>query len=204
MFPKPISPTPQLLERLGQTWPDTVAGGSELLASQASWYALHVRSDQEHLVSLQLERVGIESFYPRAMVNAPRQSSRDKIRQIEKRFMPGYVFSRFDLAKRAPVTSIVQVVRILGYGFIAVPIPDAEIEAVRTIMSVPESVRPCAFLAQGDRVRVRYGPLTGLEGFVQHWKKKAWVVVSLTGPERSLCATVDPECLESIPAAKAA
>jgi len=96
------------------------------------------------------------------------------------------------------------VVGILGFNHLAVAIPDIEIDSVRKIVSFPKLATPCDFLAAGDKVRVRYGPLTGLEGSVLRWKKKAWIVVSLTAAERSIKAEVDPLSLEFIGHAKAA
>jgi transcription antitermination factor NusG len=163
-----------------------------------NWYALHVRSCQEHAVAQKLANAGIEAFYPFRRVK-----SADKRRSVEQRFMPGYVFARFDLENDTPVVAIHQVVGIVGAGRHAIAIPDFEIEQVKRIVSLPEATA-CEHFIAGDRVRVRYGLLVGLEGYVLRWKKKAWVVVTLAGIERSIRAEVDPLSLESIPLGKAA
>jgi transcription antitermination factor NusG len=157
-----------------------------------NWYALHVRSNFEHLVADKLQYAGIETFYPFQL-----EMSRDKRREIEKKFMPGYVFAHFDLEDKTPVVAIPQVVSILGWGRHAVAIPDLEIEAVRKIVSLPVDVKPCAYLAEGARVRVKWGPLAGLEGYVIR-RKKTLVVVSVTMLARSISAQVDPDSLEMI------
>jgi transcriptional antiterminator NusG len=172
-----------------ETWPDaTVAPILGL-----SWYGLHVRSNEEHTVAAKLDSAGLENFYPFVT-----EKSVDGRRDIERKFMPGYVFSRFSLDQKTPVVAIAQVVSILGWGRHAVEIPDLEIAAVRKIVSFPELASPCDFLAAGDKVRVKHGPLVGLEGLVLRWGKKHWIVVSLTSAHRSIKAQVDPLSLEFI------
>ena len=143
-----------------------------------NWYALHVRPNHERLVADRLDAASIEAFYPHVMAPAPR-SSQHRNREIERKFMPGYVFGRFALERKTPVIAIPWVVNILGWGSHAVPIPESEIEAVRKIVRLP-SVQPHRFLNAGDRIRVRCGPLVGFEGYVVRRKNVAWVVVSVT------------------------
>lgn len=164
-----------------------------------SWYALHVRSNYEHLVAVQLERAGVEAFYPHML-----EPSRDRRREIEKKFMPGYVFGHFELSERTPIVAIPQVVRILGWGARPAAIPDDEIEGVRKIVSFPKIVTPgeCEYVAEGDLVRVCRGPLTGLEGFVVHRKNSTRIVVSVTMLGRSIAAEVDRGSLELLQQAK--
>lgn len=154
------------------------------------WYALHVRPSQEHLVELQLAQLDLESFYPHIT-----NRSKDKRRDVELKFMPGYVFSRFDMATRTPVVRIPQVVSIIGIGTHAVAIPDVEIEAVRKIVSFPKLVMPCEFVPVGKEVEVLAGPLKGLRGIVAYHKNSTRVIVSIAMLARSISAEVDADSL---------
>ena len=189
--------TPLQDARLRETWG---ADGIPPQACAAHWYALHTASSQEHVVSQKLSAAGIESFYPFRL-----ETSADKRRSYEKKFLPGYVFGKFAIDDDTAVVAISQVIRIVGAGRHAIVIPDVEIEQVKLITKLPDAA-PCDFLAVGDRVRVRYGFLVGLEGFVVRsaTKKKTWVVVSVQSLERSLKAEVDPLSLEFIGHAQAA
>lgn len=169
-----------------------------LEAQSMNWYALHVRSNHEHMVAQKLEGVGIEAFYPHIL--AP---SRDKRREIEKKFMPGYVFGRFNLAEKTPVVAIDQVVSILGSGRHAIAIPDYEIEAVRLIATAKQAM-PSDYIHAGDRVLVTRGPLQGLVGFVTRHKDSLRIVVSVEMLARSISAEVDADSLEVLTAAAAA
>jgi transcription antitermination factor NusG len=157
------------------------------------WYGLHVRSSSESLVALKLERASIPSFYPFLLVK-----SRDGRRLIERKFIPGYVFAEFSLAADTPVLAIGQVLAICGAGRHALEIPAAQIAAVRQLVNLPETVRQAWHGAAGDRVRVTFGPFTGYQGTVIRWKKRAWVMVTLEGLQRSFPAEVDPLSLEPV------
>ena len=165
-----------------------------------SWYALHCRSNTEKLVAEKLAYAGIETYYPHLVVK-----SKDKKREIEKKFFPGYSFARFDLdLDKIAVISVPQVVGILGWGHHAVAIPDHEIAAVRLMVDtvpLPGAPIPVAvpYVAEGDRVLVRRGPLAGLEGFVAYSKSGgARVIVSVAMLARSISAEVDGAWLELI------
>jgi transcription antitermination factor NusG len=123
-----------------------------------NWYALHIRSNCEHLVALKLTADGIENFYPHVVTK-----SRDGRREIEKKFMPGYVFCCFDLAQRTHIVAITQVVGILGSGRHAVAIPKDEIESVRQIVSSNEA-EPCPYFSTGQKVRVDRRLVRGARG----------------------------------------
>ena len=156
-----------------------------------SWFALSVHPQTESVVSRKLAGAGIDAFYPHVHTR-----SKDKRRDLETKFMPGYVFASFELADKTPVIAIVQVVGILGFGDHAVSIPEVEIAAVKLIVSFPKLAQPCAYVATGDRVRVRSGPLRGLEGYVCYLKSITRIIVSVPMLARSISAEVDAQSLE--------
>jgi transcription antitermination factor NusG len=85
-----------------------------------------------------------------------------------------------------------------------VAIPEVEIAAVRLMVSAPavQSVAAAPYVATGDRVIVRRGPLAGLEGFVVYVPKgKPRVVVSVTMLGRSVSAEVDEDMIELLESA---
>jgi transcription antitermination factor NusG len=162
------------------------------------WYALYCRSSQERIVVDRLASAGIDAFYAHRVETVPAHR-KDGTREIERKFFPGYVFAKFDLMKGTrAVIEIPQVVSILGWGNRPIPIPDFEVEAVRLLASTPEvkAATACPFVTAGDRVRVKHGPLHGLEGFVVYTKGMARVIVTLTMLARSICAEVDTEAVE--------
>jgi transcription antitermination factor NusG len=118
---------------------------------------------------------------------------------LESRFFPGYVFGHFDLAHKTAVVAIPQVVAILGFGLHAVPVPDFEIANVKLMVDSPAPVYSSNShpLNEGDKVRVKFGPLTGCEGRVLRLpKNKFKLIVSVNLLGRDLCTPINPDCLE--------
>lgn len=165
------------------------------------WYAIHVRSCCEKLVAERLTRDGFDVFYPHKVVKTSVRAGRNRVeREHERKFFPGYVFCRFDLAHSAPILQVPQVVHILGWGDQPAPIPDTEIEAVRTMVYSPApDIAPCEFLNAGDLVSIESGPLRGLQGYVVFMpNNRARVVVSVTMLQQSVSAEVDASTVKLV------
>ena len=165
-----------------------------------NWYALHCRANSEKTVSLRLADSSIESYYPHLVIPAKHAH-----RETEKKFFPGYLFAKFDLEHRAPISRLTQVVGILGWRNDPVAIPEDEIAAVRQMVTHSVKVPTiCPYVAEGDKVTVQRGPLQGLTGYVVYSKNAARVVVSVQMLARSICAEVDIDTLSLVEKAKAA
>jgi transcription antitermination factor NusG len=165
-----------------------------------NWYALHCRANTERAIGRRLADDGIESYYPHLVI--PAKHGR---RETEKKFFPGYLFARFELEHRLPVSRLTQVVGILGWRNDPVVIPEQEIEAVRAMVTHSVKVPTiCPYVAEGDKVTVQRGPLQGLTGYVVYSKNTARVVVSVQMLARSICAEVDIDTLALVERGKAA
>jgi len=79
-----------------------------------------------------------------------------------------------------------------------VVIPFSEIEGVRRIVESTLSVEPHPFLRRGDCVRIKFGPLAGLEGILVRKGKRACLVISVEMLGRSGAVEVDEANVERI------
>src|SRR5579862_4229498 len=131
------------------------------------WFALRVRSKHERVTSLHLQRRGFEEFSP--SYRAESQWS-DRKKTTDRFLFPGYVFCRFNPRDRLPILTAPGVVGLVGFGDGPTPIPDIEIEQVRTMVQSGLLVTPWPFLELGQTVRLESGPLRGLEGIVEEVK----------------------------------
>ena len=77
-------------------------------------------------------------------------------------------------------------------------IPEEEIQAVRSVIENRVNVEPHPFLKCGDLVRVKYGALRGLEGFLVRKKGQARLIISVMLLERSVAAEVDANTVERV------
>jgi len=79
-------------------------------------------------------------------------------------------------------------------------IPCSEIEAVRRMVGSPLKAEPHPFLKCGDRIRLRGGPLQGLEGILLR-KRNVWkLLVSVEMLQRSVAVEVDASMVERVSA----
>jgi transcriptional antiterminator RfaH len=152
------------------------------------WFALQVRSRQEDFVGAFLAANGHEWFLP--TYKCRRQWS-DRIRERELPLFSGYLFCRFDLRNRVSILKTPAVISIVGIGRVPIPIDDAEIEALRCLVSSGVQTQPWPYVAIGQRVRINHGALCGLEGILQSFKGRHRVVVSVTLLQRSVATEVD-------------
>lgn len=167
-----------------------------LQASRSSprWYALYVAHRCEAVVATVLRHKGYDEFLP---LYRSRRIWSDRIAELDLPLFPGYVFCRFDPNdRRVPIVTTPGVIRIVSFGGVPVPIEDAEIAAVRSIVSSGLSVAPWPYLRAGHHVRVGHGALVGVEGIVVESRGRHRLVVSIDILQRSVMVEIDSAWLE--------
>lgn len=152
------------------------------------WYAIHVKSKQERIVSAGLRGRGYEEFLP--LYRSERDWS-DRKKELDLPLFPGYVFCRLNVNRRQTVVSVPGVVSILGLGRVPAPVPDEEILAVQRVVASGVMAVPWPFLRTGQRVLIERGPLVGVEGTLLEIKSKLRLVLSIELLQRSVAAEVD-------------
>ena len=97
------------------------------------WYCIHTRSRHEEVVFQRLEDKKIHSFLPRLEVWSRRKDRRKK---IQKALFPGYLFVHgiLDPLHRLEILKTAGVVRILGNEKGPSPVPDFQIDSIKTIL----------------------------------------------------------------------
>ena len=157
------------------------------------WYALYTRPRHERQVLDELSARNIEGFLPTYKVRR-RWSDRYKI--VEEPLFKNYLFVHVDeqqYAKSLQPYGAVSFVTVEGRPAV---IPDAEIDAVRILVSSEIPHNPYPYLKAGRKVRVKYGPLEGCEGILVRKKGVARLVVSVHLLQRSIEAEVDAAWVE--------
>jgi transcription antitermination factor NusG len=81
---------------------------------------------------------------------------------------------------------------------VATPLADEEIKALQVAVSSGVAKQPWPYLQVGQRVRVNYGTLTGLEGILVTVKGNHRVVLSVTLLQRSVAMEVEASWLSPI------
>jgi transcription antitermination factor NusG len=174
---------------------------SEKLSGRLSWYALQVRSRRENLVAAHMNGQGIECFLP--LYKSVRRWS-DRLKELEQPLFPGYLFCRFDFQNRSPLLMTPGVIQIVGVGRTPMAVDDTELEAVRQAVLSGVPNQPWPYLEVGEKVRVNYGSLSGLEGVLVNFKGSHRVVLSVTLLQRSVAMEIDLEWVTPVRARPAA
>jgi transcription antitermination factor NusG len=162
---------------------------------EKEWFVLQVRTRFEKAVARHLQARDYQEYLP---VFRRRRQWIDRTKEIELPLFPGFVFCKMDPTDRLPILVIPGVMGIVSIGRIPVSVPEQEILAVQNVVKSGLAYHPCAFLA-GQRVRVEYGPLRGLEGVVVEVKKSYHLIISVQLLQRSVSVEIDQDHLKPIP-----
>lgn len=161
-----------------------------MLNGQSCWYALRVRSNFEKKTANFLNQRGFEEFMP---TYEARRYWSDRVKLVERPLIPGYVFCRFDAARRLPIMQAPGVVQIVSFGSEPIPVDEAEIESLRALVRSAVPLFPRIFLHVGERVVIQRGPLNGVEGILEKFQKGYRIVVSISLLQRSVSAEIDAD-----------
>jgi transcription antitermination factor NusG len=154
------------------------------------WFGIRTKSNRERVSAVSLEGKGYTTYFP---TYSARRRWSDRAVESERPLFPGYVFCRFDPQKRLPILTTPGVVAVVGFGSVPAPIPDPEIEAVERVLRSGIAAEPCPFLRQGQRVRINYGSLQGLEGILVKKKSNWRLIVSVVNVARSISVEIDAD-----------
>ena len=157
------------------------------------WYALKVRARSEPLALAALRNRGYNPFAPTI---PERRRYCDRMTVVQRPVFPGYVFCRLDAHKKVPVLTAPSVEYIVSFAGAPAIVPDDEIEAVRR--TVEAGGRPRSYLSAGQRIRIEYGALAGVEGILERTGKEHRLVVSIHLLQRSVSVEIDEDQVQVI------
>ena len=160
------------------------------------WLAIHTRHQHESLAARSLVYKGFEVFLPQ--YTSVRQWS-DRTRELSAPLFPGYVFLRGAPEHQIRILTTPGVLSVVGFSGIPAIIPDVEIESVRQTLARRVHIEPYPFLNCGDWVRVKNGPLEGIEGILVRKKNQFRLVLSVQLLQKSAAVEVDAWSIERAP-----
>jgi len=163
-------------------------------AAPLRWYAVYTNVRHEKKVAQQLTDRSVDCFL--ALYKCVRRW-KDRQKEIELPLFPGYVFVRTDLRDRLRILSVPGIVHIVGVLGRPAPLPEEEIQVLSRRPACAR-LEPHPFLSVGRRVRVRSGPMAGLEGILIRRKDRLRVVLSIDLIMRAVAVEVDEADIEPI------
>jgi transcription antitermination factor NusG len=85
---------------------------------------------------------------------------------------------------------------VVGIGRIPSPIDDVEILAIQNVTRSRLQVEPWPFLEFGQQVRLKAGPLNGIEGFLIQLQKQSRVVLNLPILRQAIAVEIERNWIE--------
>jgi transcription antitermination factor NusG len=174
----------------GLEWPAPMPAHCE-----PRWYAAYTCANREKRVAEQLGVREVEHFLP---LYASVRRWKDRRVMLELPLFPGYVFVRMAMRNRLQVQTVPGVARLVGFDGAPAALPDEEIEALRASLCGDVRAEPHPYLTAGRRVRMKTGPLAGMEGVLLRRKGSFRLVISIELIQRSVAVDADAADVEPI------
>ena len=157
------------------------------------WFAVYTTHRHEKRVSALLLDREIETVLP--LYKVGRQWKKRAPVVVEVPLFPCYLFVHISREARGSVLGVPGVLSIVGSPSEPWPLRSSEIEALRlgTQMGV---VEPHPYLKVGATVRIKSGPMAGMEGILTRKKNGLRFVLTLEAIMRSVVLEVDAKDIE--------
>jgi len=162
---------------------------------QRNWYAVYTCAQHEKRVASELESREVTNFLP---VYRSLRRWKDRRVELDLPLFPGYLFVHLERNDRLRVLQVPGVVRIVGFNGQPQPVAECEITALRNTVDALMRIEPFPYLTTGCRVRIRQGPLTGIEGILLRKKRQCRLVLSLSIIASSVAVEIDGSDVERV------
>jgi transcription antitermination factor NusG len=144
--------------------------------SDSSWYALYTRHQHEKMVDQVLTNKGFHSFLPLYLTT---HNWKDRTKSLSLPLFPCYVFLKGGIERRLQILTTPGIYGVVSSAGQPAAIPDVEIEAIRRVIQSGARVEAHPYLKCGNWVRVKCGPLAGIEGILVRKKNISRLVLSV-------------------------
>ena len=170
---------------------------SGFASEESSWYAVHTMARHEKRVAAHFGEKRVCTFLP--LCRQIRRWS-DRRSTVEVPMFSCYAFVRIaqTTEERLKVLRTPGVLGFVGSGRQGTPIPDGQIESLRTAINEKISCFPHPFVSAGRRVRIRGGSLDGVEGILVRQGGDQSLVVSVELLHRSVAIRVEGYDIELV------
>ncbi len=148
------------------------------LSPDARWFAVWTRSRQEKSSAAMLAKLGVENYLP---LTSEMRVWSDRKQRVTFPLFSGYLFVRLDLLRDSKLT----ILKVPGIaGFVGnqtgpLPIPDDQIESIRTLLASKEV-------------------FTGLEGLLARSYSTAQLVICIEMIQKSILVSISPDDVEPV------
>jgi transcription antitermination factor NusG len=146
------------------------------LSSKYNWLAVYTRSRYEKKLHKELESKGIECYLP---LRIEKKQWSDRIKTVEEPLLRSYVFVRVSNKEYYDALNAVGAVRYVTFAGKAAIIPDKQIDDLKQFLVHFNTEVEVTHedLEIGDVVKVKKGPLEGVQGELVQFRGKNKIVL---------------------------
>ncbi|MFZ0738894.1 MAG: UpxY family transcription antiterminator [Candidatus Acidiferrales bacterium] len=159
----------------------------------SAWYAVYTRHQHEKTVARILTIKGFDTLLP--LYQVPRRWQ-DRVKLLSLPLFPCYVFIKGGLERRLDIMTTPGIHALVTSAGQPAAIPPIEMEAIRRTVESGARVEPHPFLKSGEWVRVKYGPLAGVQGLLVRKKNLYRLVLSVEMLGKAVAVEVDAFLVE--------
>ncbi|PYU01242.1 MAG: antitermination protein NusG [Acidobacteria bacterium] len=173
----------------------SMAAASEVRPSDhaVGWYAIYTRHQHEKTVAGILTSKGFETLLP---LYSAAHRWKDRTKLLSLPLFPCYVFLKGGLERRLDILTTPGIRALVSTAGQPAAIPHSEIEGVRRAVESGACVEPHPLLKCGEWVRVKYGPLQGIEGILVRKKNLYRLVLSVEILGKAASVEIDAFVIE--------
>ncbi|PYY12104.1 MAG: hypothetical protein DMG69_02310 [Acidobacteria bacterium] len=165
------------------------------LDSRLDWYAIYTRHQHEKTVARILTSKGFETLLP---LYSAVHRWKDRTKLLSLPLFPCYVFIKGGSERRLDIMTTPGIHALVSTAGQPTAIPNAEIEAIRRAIESGAPVEPHPLLKCGEWVRVKCGPLEGIQGILVRKKNLYRLVLSVEMLGKAACVDIDAFLVERL------
>jgi transcriptional antiterminator RfaH len=160
------------------------------------WYAVYTRPHHEKRVYTVLRRGNINTYLP--LQSTLKQWSDRKKKVIEPLFSC-YLFVHITMKEYYNVLNVPGVIRFVSFEGKAVNLPEKQMQTIKVLEESKFEIEETPiFFQKGNKVKIMFGTLSGVEGELVSYNNKNRVLLRIEEIHKSLIVNVPLQYLELV------
>jgi transcription antitermination factor NusG len=163
-----------------------------------NWYCIYVKSRHEFKVFERLTKEGIVAFFP---VVERLRKWKDRKKLIKFPLFPGYLFvqieKNYEIYLKVLKTPGVVCFLKNSSGELEV-VPEEQIIPIKKALENKREVDSYPYLKEGQKVRIKRGPLEGVTGILKKKEKNHYLILSIDILQRAVSVKIEATEVEVV------
>ncbi|MBF0343562.1 MAG: UpxY family transcription antiterminator [Nitrospirae bacterium] len=162
------------------------------------WFVVHVRNRHEFTVRDKLAKTGVDVF----LATVERlQRWKDRKKMINFPLFPGYLFVNIHKTNEE-ILSVLKTYGVIKFLSMTIgepePVPEDQVMSLKKLVESKASIDPYPYFKEGQSVRIKKGPLSGVEGIIEKKKGYHILILSIDILQQGVSIKIDASDVEFI------